>query len=583
MTTPQKGRIFISYRRADSAGYAGRIYDRLSAHFGVDAVFMDVDTIEAGVDFLEVLQNSVQSCDVVVVLVGRNWLTIKDETSKRRLDNPEDFVRIEIATALNRDIRVIPVLVDGAQMPSSAELPDNLKPLVRRNALQVNHHSFNANAHRLIAQLELALKAAEDSKILKVQALKEKQARAQRQSKIERALSQADLAISLKDWILAREKLNDVLALDGKHVGAQAKLDIVQSKISELEQEEAEKTQAEKEAREKAAAEERARLAAKQQAQDERKKHERQARLSNLVSQVASQEDTKTGKPAWRLYGIGGGVVLVCAILFGIGYLALNALTPTSPSESLATPTVTSEELGVGSTMVSEIDGMVMVYVPAGEFKMGSEDGDDDEKPVHTVYLDAFWIDQTEVTNAMYVKCVDAGDCDEPMGTTHYGDGAYNNHPVVYVSWNDSSTYCTWADRRLPTEAEWEKAARGGLEGKAYPWGDTIPVCERGAENGAQFNNCDGQTIPVGSFGQNGYGLYDMAGNVSEWVSGLFQSYPYSATNGSDNVSVGGMRVLRGGAWSYRADDVRSASRTWLDPAVPSNVFGFRCARDATP
>ncbi len=183
MTTPQKGRIFISYRRTDSAGYAGRIYDRLTAHFGVDAVFMDVDTIEAGVDFVEVLQNAVQSCDVLVALIGRRWLNIKDVNGKRRLDNPEDFVRVEIAAALDRDIRVIPVLVDGAPMPLSTELPGNLKPLARRNALQVNHHSFNADAYRLISQLELALKAAEDSRILKARRLQEERERNEREAR----------------------------------------------------------------------------------------------------------------------------------------------------------------------------------------------------------------------------------------------------------------------------------------------------------------------------------------------------------------------------------------------------------------
>ena len=129
LTTPGKGRIFISYRRADSAGYAGRIYDRLIAHFGENAVFMDVDTIEAGLDFVEVLQNAVQSFDVLVALIGRSWLNIKDETGKRRLDNPEDFVRIEIAAALERDIRVILILVGGVPMPRSTELPRNLSHL----------------------------------------------------------------------------------------------------------------------------------------------------------------------------------------------------------------------------------------------------------------------------------------------------------------------------------------------------------------------------------------------------------------------------------------------------------------------
>jgi hypothetical protein len=163
----QTGRIFISYRRVDSAGYAGRIYDRLAAHFGKDAIFMDVDTIEAGLDFAEVLENEVKSCDVLVALIGRQWLNIKDAAGKRRLDNPEDFVRIEVAAALRRRIRVIPVLLDGVTMPRSADLPHGLKRLSRRNAVFVEHHSFHTDANRLIEQLELALKAAEKSKILK--------------------------------------------------------------------------------------------------------------------------------------------------------------------------------------------------------------------------------------------------------------------------------------------------------------------------------------------------------------------------------------------------------------------------------
>jgi len=113
LTASQKGRIFISYRRVDSAGYAGRIYDRLAARFGEDAVFMDVDDIPAGLDFVDVLQNAVQSCDALAALIGPNWLDARDDAGVRRVDNPEDFVRVEIAAALERDIRVIPVLVDG--------------------------------------------------------------------------------------------------------------------------------------------------------------------------------------------------------------------------------------------------------------------------------------------------------------------------------------------------------------------------------------------------------------------------------------------------------------------------------------
>lgn len=148
-----------------------------------------------------------------------------------------------------------------------------------------------------------------------------------------------------------------------------------------------------------------------------------------------------------------------------------------------------------------------MVYVPAGEFEMGSENGNSDEKPIHSVYLNAFWIDQTEVTNEMYALCVQAGDCDQPSTSTYYNDSSYTDHPVIYVSRHAAEAYCGWAGRRLPSEAEWEKAARGGLERKAYPRGDEAPVCEMGAKNGAQYSSCDGQTAPVGSFGENGYWL----------------------------------------------------------------------------
>ena len=113
MTGSGKGRIFINYRRADSEGYAGRIYDRLAPHFGADAIFMDVEVIDAGVDFVRVLEEAVQSCDVLVALIGRSWLNIKDEQGGRRLDNPADFVRVELAAALSRDIRVIPVPSEG--------------------------------------------------------------------------------------------------------------------------------------------------------------------------------------------------------------------------------------------------------------------------------------------------------------------------------------------------------------------------------------------------------------------------------------------------------------------------------------
>lgn len=240
-------------------------------------------------------------------------------------------------------------------------------------------------------------------------------------------------------------------------------------------------------------------------------------------------------------------------------------------------------EFKVGSTLISEKDGMVMVYIPAGEFQMGSETGDNDEKPIHNVYLDAFWIDQTEVTNAMYANCVAAGGCAKPSSAAYLEDGAHPNHPVAFTSWKDASSYCTWAGRRLPTEAEWEKAARGGLESKSYPWGDETPVCDKGVNNGAQKSGCGGPMIPVASFGRNGYGLYDMAGNVWEWVADWYSIDYYSSSPGSNPTGPlsGEERVVRGGSWPSDDSYVRSASRGRFDPVFVAIDIGFRCSRSA--
>ena len=146
--------IFISYRRDDSAGHAGRLYDRLSDHFGPDQVFMDVDAIKPGQDFVDAVRQAVGGCDGLVAIIGREWLTISDATGARRLDDPEDLVRLEIATALGLGIRVVPVLVQGAQMPGAAEFPDGIKELARRNAQEISDRSFRSDVERLIEALE---------------------------------------------------------------------------------------------------------------------------------------------------------------------------------------------------------------------------------------------------------------------------------------------------------------------------------------------------------------------------------------------------------------------------------------------
>jgi eukaryotic-like serine/threonine-protein kinase len=198
--------------------------------------------------------------------------------------------------------------------------------------------------------------------------------------------------------------------------------------------------------------------------------------------------------------------------------------SPTSTLEPTATVTPLP---GIGSMRISGVDGMMLVYVPEGIFTMGYEVADD-EKPVHDVFLSSFWMDQTEVTNAMYAKCVEAGACSRPISIASYSRSDYYNNPqyadfpVISVSWCDAGTYCIWAGRRLPTEAQWEKAARGTDE-HLYPWGNESPVCAL-ANFVSQSGVCAGDPAAVGSYpaGASPYGALDMAGNVLEWVSDIY-------------------------------------------------------------
>jgi hypothetical protein len=154
--TKQSSNLFISYRREDSSGYAGRLYDRLSGYFGQDRIFMDIDSIEPGDDFVTVIEDAVSSCKALIAVIGRGWLTDR-LGNKRHLDNPYDFVRLEISVALSRNIRVIPVLVQNATIPLPESLPEILRPLVRRQALEISDSRWNYDVNRLISILEREL------------------------------------------------------------------------------------------------------------------------------------------------------------------------------------------------------------------------------------------------------------------------------------------------------------------------------------------------------------------------------------------------------------------------------------------
>jgi len=234
-------------------------------------------------------------------------------------------------------------------------------------------------------------------------------------------------------------------------------------------------------------------------------------------------------------------------------------------------------------------DGMTLLYVPAGEFTMGSNDGNDDEKPVHTVYLDAYWIDQTKVTNKQYAVCVRKGVCTPPSNgypftnyrfddeLKYYGKSQFDDYPVLYVDWNQVAAYCEWAGRRLPTEAEWEKASRG-TDGRTYPWGENQPSGYLGNFKNSFFGPTSVRRYPDGV---SPYGAYDMAGNVEEWVNDWYDSSYYQSSPSSNPLgpNSGDYRVVRGGWWNVSDYLVRSAVRSRSDPTITSYDIGFRCAR----
>ncbi len=357
----------------------------------------------------------------------------------------------------------------------------------------------------------------------------------------------------------------------------------------------------------------------------------------------------RPGQPSWwqqvPVWGWALGA-LVAVVLLGVGLSALagngdetptvvvevtdtpvteeavvEAPTSTPRPTSTATPTEPPPEpetLAAGDTRTRETDGMTLVYVPAGEFEMGSTEGDEDEEPVHTVALDAFWLDQTEVSVAQFRQFVAAADHEttaEESGSSwaYTDDGlewvegadwahpqgpasqAEDDHPVVHISWHDADAYCAWAGGRLPTEAEWEYAARGP-ESLIYPWGNIF--------DGTRLNYCDQNcprrdradedvddgyefTAPVGSYpgGASWIGALDLSGNVWEWTADWYAEdyYAQSPRENPTGPEEGEYRVLRGGDWWNSADGSRCGYRSRDYPRLRSNDRGFRCVRTSPP
>ena len=548
------GQIFISYRREESRWSARSLHDRLIQRFDRSQIFMDVDSVGLGEDFVKTIEETVGSCDVLIAIIGAHWLTSTDGQGDRRLDNPEDFVRMEIATALRRNIRVIPVLLDGASMPRSTDLPDDLKQLVRRNALQVGDTHFDDDCRRLVAAIEQVLdKAAAE--------------RREREEK-------------------------DRLEVERRETEANERL-------------ETERRQ--KEQQERLEAEQQAQLstpAAPSTPPAKREANKPPVEIPKVVYPLAPKRaESEREKPQPPSSGGTGGkspskqliaILAIAAVLVVGGLIYLVNRPSQSPLER-----ATKEYPWVNSL------GMKFVPVAGTRvlFSVWDTRVQDFETFVKSTDYDA--------TQGMYSLGKDLW---KQRGATWkepgFSQGA--TYPVVGVSWADAKAFCSWLTKkeqaegrlppkmvyRLPTDEEWSAAV--GLKNEVgstpeeksgklllYPWDipqkrDKSWPPPSGAGNYAGeeakigdwppgqpviegYNDGYPRTSAVGSFEANSSGLYDMGGNVWQWCEDWYNAQAQ-------------YRVLRGASWiNVNPDSLLASYRNHYSPDNRFGTFGFRC------
>jgi formylglycine-generating enzyme required for sulfatase activity len=484
--------IFIGYRRDDTADVAGRIYDALAQRFGRGRLFKDVDSLRPGADFGRHIQTLLPRCRVVLVLIGPKWLDARDEKGRRRLDDPNDWVRIEIEIALGTTgLDVVPVLVNGAEMPRAEDLPESLHPLLRRHAAVIRRDpDFQGD----IAKLAIALGASVKTGILDLAGLGG-----------ERTTAAAGAARSTPRWPLV--------------VGAFSLL------------------------------------------------------LIALFSWPMLQQYLNTQTP-----GVGASVAPSDG-----GNLPDTSQRQSSAANGGAEPAQTSSARVSGE--FDDCGGAgwcpTMVVIPGGNFLMGRREGEwglESGLPQHSVTIRRFAVGKFEVTFDQWEACANRGGCttNRVPGDTGFGRG---NHPVINVSWRDAQEYVRWLNfqtnqnYRLLTEAEWEYAARAGTT-TLYYTGENIDVSQ------ARFNNQS--SAPVGSYPPNPFGLYDMAGNVAEWVEDCASESYIGAPSDGSAVVTGRcyIRRLRGGSWSDTNRGALLASfRNADSPDTSGASYGFRVAR----
>lgn len=540
--------IFLSYASQDKP-VVRELSCRLVGEGWIDT-WLDEKNLLPGQDWRLNILDAVESCDIVIVCLSNSSVSKEGYVQKElryaqeiALEKPEETIYL------------IPLRLDECNVPRGLRFYQWVDYFAEKK-----DESYKA----LIASLKLRYQ----------QILKNEEERAKRQKEKQ----ERDLADKL-----AREKLE-------------------REAVEELAWEKADRDAAEKAARTKAEEEaaERGRRNAVELARQ--KTAEKKVKIEQL-SEPPVFKPYRLRKPNTAIIvAVIGLVGTLSAALISSPLLAnLFAPTPTAtqppaPSETptrVVTPTKAfTPTVTLFPTQITDPKGVTMRLVPAGEFTMGSDSISDNEKPVHQVYLDAYYMDKYEVTNAAYRTCVDAGQCTPPHETysisrsRYYGYSEFDDYPVIYVDWNQAQAYCKWRGASLPTEAQWEKAARG-TDGRTYPWGEGID-CIR-ANFGGPLGGCKHDTTfdttRVGNYesGQSPFGIYDMVGNVWEWVADWYEGdyYQYSPSENPlgprSDQNPDQNHSLRGGSWYYGHPN--SALRHSGGPDFFYNDIGFRCAR----
>jgi len=581
------GNVFINYRRDDSAGWAGRLHERLVRSLPRRRVFIDIEDIEGGEAFARLLDAEVARCDVFLAVIGRRWLEPVGADGRRRIDDPNDFVRIEIASALRRDaVYVIPVLVDGATVPAADTLPEDMRALVERNAVEISRDNFDQDTRRLMTtigrRLPLTVRWRRQltwaGALGGVAALAAAVLAAIYVGQIPHAFGLESLVRpSAREWrtLTYVDKTNPALlaVFAARYPGTPEAYDATMW---------------------------------------------RQYVSARAWSKIATSNDRR-------------------AIADFLGTYRDSPETGAARKRLAALPPEPVDGPGDAaplSRFADCADCPEMVVIPPGALTMGSLETewtvaeDRDEGPRQAVRVPhAFAAGRFEVTVGQYRRFVEATGHDpgfecigvvDPGGASKVWDAIpgrdfrtpgfpqSDDHPVVCVSWDDAKAYLEWlgkttgAHYRLPTEAEWEYLARAGSD-DAYTYGDDESrLCQfgNGADRGmdASWNAnrwcADGTalgTAPVGSFRPNAFGLMDTHGNVHEWVADCYHdSYAGmpEATRAEGAAWVNpncATRVIRGGCWAYPPTQLRSARREAWEPYKRSYCVGFRAVRDLTP